>query len=554
MIEQAHDRFIEAAVWHGPLESAAAILAEHPAIATHSIYAAAILGDTAGVRGFIARDPASATRPGGPKNWDALTHLCFSKYLRLEPARTHGFLDAASALLDAGATPNAGFYNGEARVQSEWECALYGAAGVAHHPELTQLLLDRGADPNDGEVGYHAPETMDNRTMHVLVESGKLTQDTIRLMLARKMNWHDDNGVAWLLDHGADANYTSHWGSRPLHDALAHGTPLHYFERLLDHGADPALLTKDGVSSVAAAARLGRADVLDLFERRGFSVPLDGDDAFLAACARADEATARRIAGADPGIVRRIEMRHPTLLIDFAGSADANAVRLLLDLGFDIAVARTEPPWSRGLNAMHEATGHCRLETVELLIARGAPLAATHERSGRTPLDVALISITTQSEFTPHPNLLPIARALLASGAPFNETSMTLAAAICLDRGTDVARLSRTASRDDKQLALAAAAFYGKVDGLRTALAMGADVDALSPGLEHAPPLHNAVTSGSLAVVKTLANAGARLDTKDLAYQLTPLEWAEWYARNAMHDSHRKRYSDIADYLRERRQ
>ena len=552
MIEQAHNDFIEAAVWHGSLEPAAAILAEHPAIATHSIYAAAVLGDAAGVRGFIDQDPASATRPGGPKHWDALTHLCFSIYLRLQPARTQVFLDAASALLDAGANPNTGFYTGEAKLQNEWECALYGAAGVAHNPELTRLLLDRGADPNDGEVGYHAPETMDNRTMQVLVESGKLTQDTIRLMLARKMNWHDDNGVAWLLDHGADANYAGYWGRRPLHDALAHGTPLHYFERLLDHGANPALPAKDGESSFAAAARVGRADVLDLFEHRGFFAPLEGDDAFLAACARADEAAARRIVGTDPGIVRRIQTRDPTLLIDFAGSADVNAVRLLLDLGFDIAVARTEPPWSRGLTALHEATGHCRLETVELLVARGAPLAATHEQSGRTPLDVALISITKQSEFTPHPKMLPIARALLDAGAPFAETSMTLAAAICLDRAADIARLSRPASRDDKQLALAASAFYGKVEGVRAALALGADVDALRPGLEHASPLHNAVTSGSIAVVKAIVEAGARLDTKDLAYQLTPLDWAEWYARNRADDGNGKRYSEIVAYLKER--
>lgn len=41
-----------------------------------------------------------------------------------------------------------------------------------HHPELTKLLLDRGADPNDGQVAYHSPETLDNRTIHVLVESG----------------------------------------------------------------------------------------------------------------------------------------------------------------------------------------------------------------------------------------------------------------------------------------------------------------------------------------------------------------------------------------------
>src|SRR4029079_19005601 len=240
------------------------------------------------------------------------------------------------------------------------------------------------------------------------------------------------------------------------------------------------------ISSSTAGPLWHSPDVPDLCAHGGSSVPLEGDDAFLATCARADEATARRIANADPEIVHRIQSRNPTLLIDFAGSAQMKAVRLLLDLGFDIAVARTEPPWSRGLTALPDGTGHCQLETVELLIARGAPLAATHERSGRTTLDVALISITTQSEFTPHRDMVPIARALLVAGAPFNETSMTVAAAICLGRAADVDRLSRTASRDDKQLALAAAAFSGDVDGLRAVLAMGADVDALSPGLEHA--------------------------------------------------------------------
>jgi hypothetical protein len=58
------------------------------------------------------------------------------------------------------------------------------------------------------------------------------------------------------------------------------------------------------------------------------------------------------------------------------------------------------------------------------------------------------------------------------------------------------------------------------------------------------------VTSASLAVVKAIVDAGARLDTKDLAYQLTPLDWAEWYARNAASDGKRKEYSEIAAYLR----
>src|SRR5437773_1618479 len=146
--------FIEAAVWHGTLERAAAILAAHPEVASSDIHSAAVLGDDAAVRRFLERDPGNATMKGGPRGWDALTHLCFSKYLRLDRARSDGFVRAAEALLDAGASANTGFYDNSHQPQPEFESALYGAAGVAHHSELTRLLLDRGADPNDGEVAY----------------------------------------------------------------------------------------------------------------------------------------------------------------------------------------------------------------------------------------------------------------------------------------------------------------------------------------------------------------------------------------------------------------
>ena len=547
-----HAEFLGAAVWHSSLDDANAILAANPGIATQSMYAAAVLGDDTAIRRFLAQDPSSATAKGGPHGWDALTYLCFSKYLRLEPARTNGFVDGATALLDAGADPNTGFFSPEHQPNAEWETALYAAAGVAHHPELTKLLLDRGANPNDVEVGYHAPETLDNRALKVLVESGKLTQDTLRMMLSRKMNWHDKPGVALLLDHGADSNYPGHRGSRPLQDALAHGCPLDYFELLLDHRADPTLADDAGRSILAGAARMARVDVLELFERRGYSGPLEGDDAFLAACARADEPQTRRLVAADPEMLGRVQSREPTLLIEFAGADNAAAVGLLLDLGFDIGAARTRPNWMRGLTALHEAVGHCRLGTVRLLIARGAPLDARHEKSGRTPADVALLSITEQSEWTPHASSVPIAHALLDAGAPFDEPSMTLAAAICLERSGDVERLRRTAGRDDKQIALAAAAFNGHVAGLRRVIAMGVELDAMRPGLEHAAPLHNAVSSGQLEAVRTLVEAGARLDTRDVAYHLTPLDWATWYADQASRGGEARDYAEIEAYLRGR--
>src|SRR5688572_14921435 len=123
--ENPRGAFIEASVWHGSLERADAILAAHPEIASSDINTAALLGDDVAVRRFIAVDPASATAKGAPLEWDALTHLCFSKYLRLDRARTEGFVRAATALLDAGASANTGFWEPGHRPEPEWESALY---------------------------------------------------------------------------------------------------------------------------------------------------------------------------------------------------------------------------------------------------------------------------------------------------------------------------------------------------------------------------------------------------------------------------------------------
>src|SRR5262245_46939165 len=144
------EEFIEAALWHGDLKRAEQMLEAHPELVSSDIHIAAILGDDVAVRRFLATDRASVHAKSGPYGGDALNYLGLSKYLRLDPSRTPAFLRAANALLDAGADPNTGFWTkGQ---HPERETALYGAAGVAHHPEMTQLLLERGADPTDEEV------------------------------------------------------------------------------------------------------------------------------------------------------------------------------------------------------------------------------------------------------------------------------------------------------------------------------------------------------------------------------------------------------------------
>ena len=229
---------------------------------------------------------------------------------------------------------------------------------------MTRLLLARGADPNlGGEVGYHTPEGFDDEAMHVVVESERLSDEGLSTMLHRKLDWTGLDGVRWLLAHGADPNRVTAWGDRALHHALGRDNALPLLEALLDFGADPSLPapSREGRSAVAMAARVGRADVLELFRRRGFVVDLDGDDAFFAALTRADRAGVDAFVTTEPGIVSRLGAAEPGTVATLAGAGNTAAVALALDLGF--------PPSDEALEL---AVWRGRAETVRLLLARGA--------------------------------------------------------------------------------------------------------------------------------------------------------------------------------------
>jgi ankyrin repeat protein len=376
----------------GTLEQAEAILAAHPEVADSNIHTAAILGDDSTVRRFLALDPASATAKGGPHGWDALTHLCFSRYLRLDRARSDGFVRAAEALLDAGASANTGWYELNHQPQPEWESALYGAAGVAHHPELTRLLLSRGADPNDEEVPYHTPEGYDNDALKVLVESRKLNADNLTTMLLRKADWHDCDGIKWLLKQGADPNRMTRWGKTAFHQAVLRDNALEILAALLDHGADPRLVA-NGMSAIALAARRGRGDLLELLERRGIPIELHGVERLIAACARNDALAVRAIADREPQLVSEVLAQGGDLLAQFAGVGNTGGVRHLLDLGVDVNALFKEGDGYFGVAkdsmALHVAAWRARHDVLRLLIERGAPVDVP-DGNGRTPLALAV--------------------------------------------------------------------------------------------------------------------------------------------------------------------
>lgn len=129
--------------------------------------------------------------------------------------------------------------------------------------------------------------------------------------------------------------------------------------------------------------------------------------------------------------------------------------------------------------------------------------------------------------------------------------TLSLGAALSLDRWDDIPRLYAAADEGERKFAFVLAALNGKAESLRRMIALGADVNAPSRNLyAHGTPLHHAVCSGSPEAVQVLAEAGAGINTRDTAWNGSPLGWANHYIEeSAQDDERRRRYEAIAEYL-----
>ena len=346
----------------GRWEQAAQLLASHPELPASSIHGAAAAGDVTATSALLARDRAAANREGGPHDWTPLLYLAYSTIDDRTAGRSH--VDVARRLLDAGADANAGYL---------WEglpspyTALTGALSSAHSQpiDLARLLLERGADANDSQALY---------------ELGLPGADD------------DTDALELLYEFGLGTGGGGTWHARlaPLHptpsqlveDELIKAAAWNRPRRarvVLQHPVDPAGRGTshpifEGRTPYELAVLNGNAAVVELLEAAGAKPDQsDPELEFLGACMRADRRTIDRLRTSDSTIVARAITRRLHQISVAADQDRPDAVKLMVELGFDVNAADPSPHQQ---TALHGAAYNGNLELVRYLVEHGADLDA----------------------------------------------------------------------------------------------------------------------------------------------------------------------------------
>ena len=350
--------------------AARAILEARPDLTRDHIWAAAAASDVEAVHGLLGRDPSLARQDGGPYRW---APLCYLTYSRVDPTVAESsVLAVARALLDAGADPNAGYLWGGLPTPFT---ALTGAFGegeqgpgrTPRHPHsiaLARLLLDAGADPNDGQALYNRMFRADDDHLELLLTYG----------LGR------GDGGPWMARLGPDALDTpSELLDKQLRWAVSHGFTGRV-RLLARHGVDVRRPMPDGRRPIDVAAADGNeemvAALVEAGERRS---ELTGRTALVAALLAGDRDRVDQIRADEPRLLDQVLAGEPGLVMRATNVGRADAVPLLVELGFDVD-ARVD-----GATPLHWTGWNGDIATARMLLDLGADPTLRDDRFNATP-------------------------------------------------------------------------------------------------------------------------------------------------------------------------
>ena len=376
------------------------LLDAQPAIARASVLHTAALADADGTRAFLTSDASLARRQGGPFRWEPLFVLAYSRVVPDVDERA--VLETARLLLAHGADPNAGYlwwglptpFTVLTGIFGEGELGPVRQPRHAHALAFARVVLDAGADPNDGQTLYNRMFEPDDSHLELLFEYGLGT----------------GSGGPWRFRLGEALDSPPRMLRGQLEWAVLHGMQARV-ELLVEHGADVASPLGDGRTIAQLAAVNGHRELAAFLTAHGApaSAPIDPVDDLLGAALAADREHVERLRATDPTLLDAAHARRPSIMVWAAAQRRGASIPFLAELGFDVdARGRgdigSDEPWETPL---HRAVANDDAETVEVLLALGAdpnlhdarfdstPLGWAHY-FGHTALAERLAAITTQ--------------------------------------------------------------------------------------------------------------------------------------------------------------
>jgi ankyrin repeat protein len=271
---------------------------------------------------------------------------------------------------------------------------------------MTRLLLEAGANPDDGESLYHATEAGDPACLRLLLEHGAHPRETSAL--AHAIDEDRVEFVRLLLDAGADPD---EGGWALVNHAVRRGCGLEMVTLLADAGAD--LDRRGGEWSTPRehyrtayqnAVLRSRDDVVELLAQRGASTDVSPGDRAVAALARGEQPPGPLPAQLSPDaqevLILAALRGHLDTIVDALGPSffghvgggppgtllhhacwvgDPGVVRRLLERGAD-PLARsgadfdTPIAWTALGSRWHAIPGRDYVAVAEQLLAAGAEL------------------------------------------------------------------------------------------------------------------------------------------------------------------------------------
>lgn len=374
----------------GKLSVARRILSQRPEMAAQRLQVACAAADIANTSALLKGDPSLANKVGDGRELP-LVCACASHFHRLGPQVAAASVRCVEALLEHGADPNA-----RAEGTGNEKLPMLYFACVSNNLGVVKLLLERGANPNDGESVYHAAEMNHRECLELLVAHGANISRPDPGVGNTPLYFLADigaqpEGVQWLLENGADANApTGELAATPLHRVAAGGNAT-LAKLLLAHGADPNLPRKDGKTAYVLAVRSGSSEVLALLRDAGArSDGLRPVDELLGACMLADESAARAIIQKHPEVMSSLTREDQQMIHHAAWNGRANTVRLMGALKFDVSVLNDS-----GATPLHVAAWHGQPDIVKALVGFGAPVNVRDGYYGSSPMGWAANGSTT---------------------------------------------------------------------------------------------------------------------------------------------------------------